>query len=149
MNSVSAAGAAEKMPEEQARTVGKQADLDGPLVDYKQKGNTIELVGKEKMENFEAYKLKVTLKGGDVTFIYLDAKSFLERRVSFKQKEQGTEAEVDTYLGSYKPVNGVMIPYSFENRVGGVTVTQSTVENVELNAGLDDSLFRMPAKTAR
>ncbi|HEY3129352.1 MAG TPA: hypothetical protein VGL91_07835 [Acidobacteriota bacterium] len=146
MNS-SSPGVAEKVPEAQAKTVKEQADFDGPLVDYQQKGNTIELVGREKMETYEAYKLRVTLKNGDVRYFYLDTKSFLERRLSFRQKEQAGEVEVDTYLDDYKSVNGIMVPYSFETRVGGTTVTQSSVENVEINTALDDSLFRMPEKT--
>ena len=146
MNS-SSPGVAEKTPEAQAKTVKEQADFDGPLVEYKQKGNTIELVGSEKMEAYDVYKLRVTLKSGDVRYFYLDTKSFLERRLSFRQKEQAGEVEVDTYLDDYKSVNGVMVPYSFETRVGGTTVTQSTVEKVEFNTGLDDSLFHMPGKT--
>ena len=49
-------------------------------MDYKAKGHTVELVGKEKVEGTDAYKLKVTLKNGDVRYIYLDAETYLEIR---------------------------------------------------------------------
>ena len=40
--------------------------MDGPLIDYKAKGHTVELLGKDKVEGTDCYKLKVTLKNGDV-----------------------------------------------------------------------------------
>ncbi len=55
-----------------------QADFDGPLVDYKEKGNTVEYLGKEEMEGTKVHALKVTKKNGDVATLYLDADSFLE-----------------------------------------------------------------------
>src|SRR5262245_19528357 len=41
---------AEPLPPDMARDIGNQADIDGPLVDYKEKGNALELVGKEKFD---------------------------------------------------------------------------------------------------
>ncbi|HXG91475.1 MAG TPA: hypothetical protein VNN73_03785 [Blastocatellia bacterium] len=40
----------------------EQADIDGALVDYKEKGHTVELIGKEELESSPVYKLKPTLK---------------------------------------------------------------------------------------
>src|SRR5260221_10270011 len=60
----------ELMPAEDLKQIQEQADLDGPLVDYKQKGNTVELIGKEKIEGATAYHLKVTLKNGNVRDLY-------------------------------------------------------------------------------
>src|SRR5512138_1628296 len=55
-----------------AKEVVEMADLDGPLVDYKAKGNTVELIGKEDLEATPVYKLRLTLKNGDVKYVYLD-----------------------------------------------------------------------------
>ena len=44
--------------------------MEGPLVDYRRKGHKVELLGKEKVEGVDAYKLKLTLKGGEVKYIY-------------------------------------------------------------------------------
>jgi hypothetical protein len=136
----------EVMPADEAKMVEEQADFDGPLVDYKQKGHTVELVGKEQVEGADAYKLKVTLKDGDVRHYYLDAETYLEIKVEAKRVVRGTEMEGETTLGDYKEVGGLMIPHATENGVKGNPQRQKMVlEKVELNPEIADSLFAMPA----
>src|SRR5712671_5195051 len=55
----------EPMTGDDLKNAQEQADLDGPLMDYKKKGNTVELIGKEKIAGKDSYHLKVTLKNGD------------------------------------------------------------------------------------
>ena len=50
----------ELMAADEAKEIEEMADIDGPLVDYKSKGNQVELLGKDKIEGTDAYKLKVT-----------------------------------------------------------------------------------------
>src|ERR1700746_2932550 len=76
---------AELMSGDETKEMEETADLDGPLVDYKAKGNTVELLGKEKIEGTDAYKLKITLKNGDVQTEYIDADSFLEIKEETKR----------------------------------------------------------------
>ena len=122
-------------------------DLDGPLVDYKAKGNTVELAGKEELEATPVYKLKVTLKDGDVKYIYLDAQNYLELKETWKRKEDGKVTDVDTVYSDYKAVAGVMIAHSWETRVNGELDDQTTLEKIEVNIPVDDSIFKLPKKT--
>ncbi|MBV9572553.1 MAG: hypothetical protein JOY93_00755, partial [Acidobacteriales bacterium] len=48
----------EKMSADEAKEMEETADIDGPFVDYKSKGNKVELLGKVKMEGSDVYKLK-------------------------------------------------------------------------------------------
>ncbi|MDZ7292911.1 MAG: outer membrane lipoprotein-sorting protein [candidate division KSB1 bacterium] len=137
----------EKMPEEASKEIQEQADFDGPLVDYKEKGHTVELIGKEDLEGTEVYKLKVTLKNGDVRYVYLDGETFVELKWTGIRKRQGAEFEVDTYLSDYKPVDGLVFPHAIESKVKGQTMNQMTVEKIELNVPVDEAMFKMPAKT--
>ncbi|MFQ5708477.1 MAG: outer membrane lipoprotein carrier protein LolA [bacterium] len=134
----------QKMPEEQAKEFIKQADIDGHLVDYKEKGYKVELLGKEDMEGTDVYKLKLTLKNGDVEYVYLDSEYFIELKQITKTKRQGAEIEVATYFGDYKDVDGLMLPHSIESKIGDQTVNQITVKEIALNVDVDDSLFKMP-----
>lgn len=136
----------EKVAGDDLKDLQEQADIDGALVDYKDKGHTVELIGKEDMEGTPVYKLKLTLKNGDVRNIYLDAENYLELKVTSKRKTPGGEIDVDQYLGNYKPVNGVLFPFSIEAKVKGQTVTQITIEKIEADVAIDDSVFKMPAK---
>ena len=74
----------EALSPEEMKDALEQADMDGFLVDYKTKGHTIEFLGKEKVEGTDAYKLKVTLKSGDVRTVYIDTDSNLEIKIDSK-----------------------------------------------------------------
>ncbi len=137
---------AEKMTAEDAKDVEEQSDFDGPLVDYKDKGNKVELVGKEDMEGTPVYKIRVTLKSGDIRDIFIDGENFLEVKESSKRKTQGAEIEIDTYMSDYKEVGGLMLPHAMESKVKDQTVSQITISKIDLNGDLPDSLFKMPAK---
>lgn len=136
----------EKASEEETKSIIDMGDLDGPLVDYKRKGNTVELVGKEELEATPVYKLKVTLKTGDVKFIYLDCQSYLALKTSSRRKEQGKEFIEDEYYSDYKPVSGVMLAHAIETRVDGQPEDQITFDKVEVNVAIDDAIFKMPKK---
>lgn len=135
----------QKMSEEEVSQMKDDADIDGPLVDYKEKGYSVELIGKEDLEGSPAFKLKVTKKSGDVSYIYIDAESYLEVKSTSKRKIQGNEMEIETYTSDYKSVGGLMFPYTIEQKVRGNTMTQSVLEKVELDAPMEDTIFRMPS----
>ena len=116
-------------------------------VDYKDKGHTVELIGKEDMEGTPVYKLKLTFKSGSVRTIYLDAENYLELRVTAKRKTPGGELEVDQYLGNYKAINGIVSAFSIETKVKGQTVNQVTIDKLEYDVAIDDAVFKMPAKS--
>ena len=137
------------MPEEQLKDIKEQADIDGPLVDYKKKGNKVEYLGKEEVEGTDAYKLKVTLKDGEIRYVYLDAEYYLPIKAVTKRKRQDTEITVETYMGDYKKVAGVLMPHSLESKMNGKTVSQITIEKITPNIAIDDSLFAMPKKAEK
>lgn len=133
------------MAPEDVKEAYEQADIDGPLVDYKTKGHQVELMGKEKIEGTDAYKLKVTLKNGETRYVYLDAEEFLEIKTEARRMVRGTEREVESIFGDYKEVSGVMIPHSIDSGAkGGQERQKITAEKVEINAAIDDGRFKMP-----
>ncbi|TMQ70219.1 MAG: outer membrane lipoprotein-sorting protein [Candidatus Eisenbacteria bacterium] len=138
----------EAAPAEQNKMMDEQADMDGPLVDYKTKGHKVELLGKEEVEGADAYKIKLTLKSGDVRTIWLDADSYLEIKMEGKRMMRGQEIEGETTYGDYKEEGGMMMPHAVESGMKGVPQKQKLVfEKIELNPVLPDSLFAMPAGT--
>jgi outer membrane lipoprotein-sorting protein len=133
------------MSADDLKDAAEQADMDGPLVDYKKKGHQIELAGKEDVEGSPAYKLKVTLKNGDIQYQYLDASSFLEVKEVSRRNVQGAERDVETSIGGYKEVQGLYYPFVQESGVTGGMKQKVIVEKIELNVPVDDSVFKMPA----
>jgi outer membrane lipoprotein-sorting protein len=135
----------ELMSADDKKDMEENADIDGPLVDYKSKGNKVELLGKDKVEGTDAYKLKATLKNGDVMIIYLDADSFLEIKEETKRMVRGSEQEIESSMGDYKEVNGLMFPFAIENGIKGSQEKEKlTISKIELNVPVDNAIFKMP-----
>lgn len=130
---------------DELRAAQEQSDLDGPLVDYKEKGHRIELVGREQVAGRSAYKLKITLKSGDVRYLYLDAGTFLEIKQEGKRIRRGTEQEVETTFDDYKAEGGVLMPHAYVAGVKGSAQKQKVlIDKVEVNPTLDDARFKPP-----
>lgn len=135
------------MAEDQLKMAKEQSDMiEGYLVDYKEKGHTIELMGTEDVEGTEAYKLKITLADGDVIYTYLDTENCLEFKQESKRMMMGNETNFVTTIGDYKDVGGgVIMPHSIESTSPDTGYGQSiTFDKVELNPEIDDSEFVMP-----
>jgi hypothetical protein len=136
----------ELMGEEDLRSLLLDADFDGPLVDYKEKGNKIESLGHDIVDGDDAYKLKVTLNNGDILYYYLDPDTFLEIRKEGQLFLRGSVQEFVVNLGSYKPVNGVMFPFwSASGPKGADPLPNTTFDKIEVNLPLEDAKFAVPA----
>ena len=124
-----------------------QADIDGPLVDYEEKGHTLELLGTEDVDGTEAHKIKLTKKNGDETIMFLDTEYCLEIKSHTTANMQGMEVEVEVSYGDYKEVAGVMMAHSITQAPQGAPGAMSiTFEKIEANVELAADRFTMPEK---
>jgi outer membrane lipoprotein-sorting protein len=136
--------------EEDTRAAQESSDfIGGNLVDYKSKGNTVELVDKEELEGVSVYKLKITKKNGSIEYDYLDAKSFLPIRTEGRRTQLGQEILYESKIANYKPVEGVLMPFSLTQLVNGRLAMEITVEKMDANVPLDAAVFKMPEKPAQ
>ncbi len=142
---------------DEMKMASMQADLDGPLVDYAAKGTSIELVGMDKVEDRDAYKIKVTMKNGTSVHVWIDAKTFLEAKMDGQPRRlDGVDHPVEIFLRNYRTVNGLQIPFLLETKVVPVTRTALgtkdppvppetiLVDNAVVNAKLEDARFSKP-----
>jgi len=137
---------AEMLGEDDMRNLVEDADIDGPLADYQAKGNKVEYLGHDLVDGDDAYKLKVTLKNGDVVYYYLDPDTYLEIKTEKQQFIRGSVRESEELLGSYKQVSGVYYPYSIEaGTKGSGDHARYTIDSVVVNTPIEDSYFKMPA----
>lgn len=135
----------EFMGEDDLKDLLLDADFDGPLVDYKDKGNTVEFLGHDVVDGDDALRLKVTLKDGDIVYYYLDPDTYLEIRKEVQEFVRGSVRESVTDLGSYKPVAGVMFPFSIAQGSKANPGTQTTtIEKVEVNVPINPADFAVP-----
>jgi hypothetical protein len=123
------------------------ADFDGFLVDYRDKGHAIAFEGTQRVGGADAYKLKVTMKSGAVRYVYLDAATLLERRHE-TTIEIAPNRRVATTIdfSDWRDVGGVKFPFAIEEErdAPGQTFVHYT-RRIEVNVPMEDALFRMPS----
>jgi len=131
---------------EQAKEQAGQAGLDDPLFDYAAKGTKVELESVEPVETHPAYKLKLTMKNGDVQHIWIDAQSFLDVKVEgTPHRMDGRMHTVWVYQRDFRTVQGVVVPFVLETAVDGYRDTHKMViDKVAVNPKLADTLFVKP-----
>jgi len=134
------------MDPETVKQLKSQADMDGELYNYEEKGHTVEYLGTDEMEGTEVHKIKLTRKDGDETIFYIDADAYVVIKVTGKRKIQGVEVEGESTLGNYKMVEGIVFPFSITSGVAGQPGVQIVIDTVLLDKPVADSLFVRPQK---
>ena len=142
---MSAGGAPpQAMPGPQAAYAKQESEFDSVFVDYKEKGNAMEVVGKEKVNGKDAYRLKVQKKGGPPQDYYLDADTGLEMKISTNVGQTGSPTVIVTEMSDYRDVDGRMVPFSSKQLVNGKLMASIALDKVEFNVPVDETVFRMP-----
>ena len=137
---------ARPLPDEALIDAREQADIDGPLVDWKKKGSRIELVGREAVDGRDAWKLKLTLKSGGVLTAYVDVESANLVKTDATRRVRGRDVRVETTFGDFRKTGGILFPHRVEVRAAGrPQVMKIVVDKVEVNPPISDARFVPPA----
>ena len=140
----------EKMSADDVKPLMEDAEIDGPLVDWKAKESTLEYLGREDVDGTSAYKIKVARKNGDVSFVYLDPDHFLEIRILTQRIKHGAQEEVETDVGDYEKIGGVFVPFSVEaGRKGDPDKQKIVIEKAEANVPVEDAIFHFPTTATK
>lgn len=136
----------ERMPADDLKALIEDADLEGPLVNYRAKGSSLDYLGIEDIDGTPAHKLKLTRKSGDVQYLYLDPDYFLEIRVESQRSVRGVQQITVADFGNYEKVAGVLWPMSIEVGSKGSSNKQMLeYDKAEVNPTLDGALFTFPS----
>jgi len=124
--------------------------IDGPLIDYLAKGNTVTLESLDEIEGHKAYRLAVRLATGEVDHVWIDAQTFLDVRYDRPSSSAAGAANVSVFYRNYKKFEGLQIPSVIETPAApGVTPDKMVIENVLLNAPVDERTFAQPGTHER
>ncbi len=145
-NPFAANPAVEDMSAADLRNILDEADFEGPFIDYKAKGNQVEYAGKTTVEGKPAYKLKLTNKGGDVSYFSFDAESYMLLRWEGNRKNGDQEVPWVSYFREFREVKGLMYPFLIESAAPGTDQIQRIyADKIEVNTPIDESRFTKPA----
>lgn len=132
------------MTADEIRSTKMQADMDGTLYNYAEKGFKAELMGAEEMEGSKVWKVRLTNQEGEHFTYFIDADSYVLLKAVSKVKIQGNDMESETYMGNYKKIENMLFPFNMETKMQGQVVSTVVIEDVKLNLDVDDARFNMP-----
>lgn len=130
---------------DQLKQAMSQADMEGELYKFAEKGSTAELIGKVNADGKEAYRVKLTDGSGQVKNYFIDANTYLLLKMKAKIESMGQSVEVETKMVEYQEIDGIQMA----KKIDVVTPmgTQSIImEEIKLNEKIDDSVFARPAE---
>ncbi|MGD1009603.1 MAG: aspartyl protease family protein [Candidatus Aminicenantales bacterium] len=101
----------------------------------------VEYPGLKQQNDRQFHVIRITPRGGRAFDLWIDARTYLLDRIVEKTAMETRT----TYFSDYREISGIKIPYLSRSTNGEVRYDQLiTVESVELNAPLNDEMFRMP-----
>ena len=132
-------------PENDLGFSADERDIEGPLVDWREKGHMVDLVGREVLEGGEAFKLAVTLNDGSIRYDYIDVESRQIVRSDLPRRVRGEGVVLVDTFSDFREVGGLVFPHIIETHVVNRPQTiRIVVESIEIDPDLDDARFRFP-----
>jgi hypothetical protein len=106
----------QELPPLIAQSLGRQADIDGPLIDHEQKGVTLLYSGTVQYDMVDLHQITATFLDGVQWEFYFDAVTGLLRRMTqpsfYMQNNQIRKgADAHYFYYDYKVVGGVLYPH--------------------------------------
>jgi len=137
------------MTAEDISNISDESDFDGPLVDYKRKGNLIALVGKEDVDGKPAYRLKLTNKKGEMRSYLFDADSFRLIKWEGTRKVGDKDVPWESVFHDYREVNGLQFAFEIDSDAPGTGQAQKIIaDKIEVDPQIDESHFGKPIAPA-
>lgn len=130
-------------------------DFPDSFLDYKEKGYTAELMGTETIDGAETYKVKlikepIMVNGEekeDVTFFYFDTEAFVPIAQDSEVKQGPQAGSIGrTTQSDYDEVGGLYFPFSISQGIKDGPSFPITMESIEVNPEVDESLFKYPGE---
>lgn len=122
----------------------EQADFDGDLYNYEEKGSSLEFVGTEEAEGTEVYKLKLIKKNGDISNYFIDTETYIIIKSTAKRVIQEVEIESETILGNYQMIDGMAFPFSISSGMNGQIMAEIVITEVVFEVEIEDDFFAKP-----
>ncbi len=141
---------AEKSDNETTENMKKQIkDWPSPFLNYKEKGYTVELIGKETVDGTETFKIKVIkdpiMVNGqsqpNISHYYFDTENFVPISLEEEAKDGPMKGQIYTMsLSDYQEVEGLYFPFSQSGSMQSIDFKEFV-----LNPEVDNTLFDLPA----
>jgi hypothetical protein len=117
---------------------------NNPFVNWKENGNNIELIGREELNGAQVYDIKIAFNNGDLVYYYMDTENFLILKMKQNSTFNGQVVEVESIFSDFRSVDGFKIPFKLENFYNATSVNLISIDKIEFNIPIEDSVFKKP-----
>ena len=128
-------------------------EFPNPFLDYKEKGFSLELMGTETVDGFNAFKIKLIKKPmiidenevPNVSVYYFDSKEFFPIMVQEEVMNGPAKGVImESKMSNYQEVEGLYLPFSMTQGVKDQPGQPIKFNSIKLNPVIDDSEFKFP-----
>ena len=99
--------APQMVPEARTGDFKNRADFEGPLVNWKEKGFLLDMVGIDTVNDVETYNLKLTRPDGSAEYFFIGTNDYLlHLQRNYRKGRDGSDVEVNVFLSDYREVKG-------------------------------------------
>jgi len=127
------------LSEEELKDKLDELEIQDEFVDYKERGSTVEYLGKDEEDGNEYHKIKLTTKNEKETTYFFDLKTNLIYKEESVTKQQGQEMKVISKNLNYQTTDfGIKIPFKSDM---GMMV--NVLKKVTINPTIDESIFQV------
>ncbi len=132
--------------EAEVRYAREAPGIEGPIVAFALKGNPFQLVGREKLDGEDTYRLAVRLNTGESQTVWVDAKTFLEVRYDrVTYGDNGPKGIISAYYRDFRVVEGLAVPSVIEiGGQGSDKRDRMLIDQIALNPKVPDTAFGRP-----
>ena len=133
-------------------------DFPDPFLNYKEKGYSVDLLGKETIDGAETFKIKLTkkpitvdgIKEENVSYYFFDTENFVPIAIQNEIKSGEAKGMIsEIKMSDYQEVDGLFLPFSMTQGVKDQPGAQPiTVEKVEFNPTVDMNDFKFPEESS-
>lgn len=142
MNGLQGQSALQPMAEEDLKSKVDGLEIQDQIIDYKEKGHSVELLGKDEADGNEYFKLKLTTKQGNEKVHFIDTKTYLIYKTENTIKVNGQEVKQEVKFLDYQTLeNGIKM--AFKQETGSMMGSMMMVsKKISVNPVIDESLFK-------
>lgn len=124
------------------------ADVEGPFVDYKDKGNSAQLIGETMIGDRATYQVRLTAMDGTSADSFIDQETFLEiaQRRTAPIHAFGDAVSTETLVSDYRRINGVLFAHRYaESEIAtGKILNTMQWRNIRVNEDIPKKWFSPP-----
>lgn len=130
---------------EESREFAADAEFDDPLVDYAERGYTLDYAGKIQWDGKQVFRLFVTRRFTAGYYLLVDTETyFIVGKQAVRKLESGREISIETRYEDFRPVAGIIMPHRMIATAEGKPLHETVMRRVQANVPVRDGIFEKP-----